>query len=207
MESRRVYHDVANRVTDEALRGVAGFAITSTDRFGQEYHSGMKGSKVRAVLSGIRKRIASRFGSSDRPDGNTGSDSRANRASERAKSGTNHSTAIDELVARDRISKKDIRMATGLQPNEFLVELIHHNDGQMWQGELADVMGWSSSSMSRSLNELESAGEIERRQFGRRKRVFLPESKPDSLSDSRFERTERPESSSETTPPRDRESA
>ena len=98
-------------------------------------------------------------------------------------------------------------MATGLQPNEFLVELVHHNGGQMWQGELADVMGWSSSSMSRSLKELESAGEIERRQFGRRKRVFLPESKPESLSDSRFERTEGPESSSETSPSRDRESA
>ncbi|QLG26400.1 MarR family transcriptional regulator [Halorarum halophilum] len=167
----------------------------------------MSGSKVRTVLSEVWARIAGTLGSSERSDETTGSDPRAGRASERPNPGANHATAIDELVARDRISKKDIRMATGLQPNEFLVELIHHNDGQMWQGELADVMGWSSSSMSRSLNELESAGEIERRQFGRRKRVFLPESKPDSLSDSRFERTERPESSSETTPPRDRESA
>lgn len=162
---------------------------------------------LRAILSGVREFIGARSAPSNRTTAGTETDAEGEGAGEDANAEAKHSTEIDRLVARDRITKKDIRMATGLQPNEFLVEVIHHNGGQMWQGELADAMGWSSSTMSRSLNELESAGKIERRQFGRRKRIFLPESTPDSLSDSRFKRTDSLDSSSETTPPRDRESA
>lgn len=162
---------------------------------------------LRAILSGLRECIGTGFARSNRTNADAEPGVEGDGVGEHANAEASHSTEIDKLVARDRISKREIRMATGLQPNEFLVEVVHHNGGQMWQGELADALGWSSSTMSRSLNELESAGEIERRQLGRRKRVFLPEFKPDSLSDSRFERTDSPESGSETTPPRDRESA
>lgn len=54
-----------------------------------------------------------------------------------------------------------------------LYEPIESHDGRVQQAELVDLTGWSKSSVSRYLCELESDGVVTRIQLGRSKVVFF----------------------------------
>ena len=65
-------------------------------------------------------------------------------------------------------------------PDESRVlRLLHSNDGHMWQGDIANELEWSPSKTSRLLSSLEDDGSIARRQVGREKIVYLPQTVPD----------------------------
>jgi hypothetical protein len=106
------------------------------------------------------------------------------RPQERAYEGENESVSWDELLDGRGISKQRVWMDLGLSPDEFLVELICRAGGRMWQADIVNTTGWSKSTVSRHLGELESSGTIERVQIGRRKLVGVPGEMPDEVVES-----------------------
>lgn len=69
-----------------------------------------------------------------------------------------------------------------MMPDEGQVyRLLHGNDGHMWQGDIANELEWSPSKTSRLLSSLEDDGSIARRQVGREKIVYLPQTVPDEV--------------------------
>lgn len=87
----------------------------------------------------------------------------------------------DELLDGRGISKQRVWMDLGLSPDEFLVELVCRSGGRMWQADIVNTTGWSKSTVSRHLGELESSGTLERVQIGRRKLVGVPGEMPDEV--------------------------
>lgn len=59
-----------------------------------------------------------------------------------------------------------------------VLDVLEANGGRLWQRELVEVTGRSSSTVSRWLCTLEETGAVERIQIGREKLVFLPEHEP-----------------------------
>ncbi len=88
---------------------------------------------------------------------------------------------IDSVLARDEITPSTVLVETGLRPDDFLVAVVRHEGGRVWQGEIKEATGWSAATVSRKLSKLESDDRIQRRQMGRRKLVFLPEETPEAL--------------------------
>jgi hypothetical protein len=84
------------------------------------------------------------------------------------------SSPWDHVLSGEEVSKKEVQLELGIRPPEFLVCLVRHSGGRMWQADLVDTTGWSKSTVSRYLDSLESSGVIERIWIGRRKLVGVP---------------------------------
>lgn len=66
-------------------------------------------------------------------------------------------------------------------PEETIHAILTRNEGKMKQAEIAEMMDYSESTVSRKLSNMESAGTITRYQIGRGKVVFLPDAIPESF--------------------------
>lgn len=71
-------------------------------------------------------------------------------------------------------SEADFVVATGRTRSEALLDLVEAHEGRVKQAELVELTGWSKSTVSRLLSELERDGAINRIQVGRCKVVLLP---------------------------------
>ncbi|MFC6938530.1 helix-turn-helix transcriptional regulator [Salinirubellus sp. GCM10025818] len=89
-------------------------------------------------------------------------------------------TSWTDLLDQPEVSKRDVRVEFGLQPDEFLAQLVRSADGRMWQADLVETTGWSKSTVSRYLDGLETDGTVERIWIGRQKLVSLPEAAPET---------------------------
>ena len=87
-----------------------------------------------------------------------------------------------QLLDTPPVSKQEVYLELGLQPAEFLVWLVRNGGGQIWQGELVEMTGWSKSTVSRVLSSLKSDSVIRRVRIGRRKLIGLPGELPDITS-------------------------
>lgn len=67
------------------------------------------------------------------------------------------------------------------KPEETIHAILTRNDGEMKQAEIAEMMDYSESTVSRKLSKMESEGVITRYQIGRGKVVFLPHAVPESF--------------------------
>lgn len=112
--------------------------------------------------------------------GDEPADGAASRAAESATPSTDRS--VREIVASGPISKVDVVTETGLTPKEFLVAVVRIQGGRTYQKDLVQTTGWSGSSVSRLLGELEADGGVERVQVGREKIVYLEGSVPEGLA-------------------------
>lgn len=63
----------------------------------------------------------------------------------------------------------------GLVPRTYVHRVLAEHGGRMKQCRFAEEYGWSASTISRLLSELEDEGAIERYRLGREKVVCLPE--------------------------------
>lgn len=70
-------------------------------------------------------------------------------------------------------------METGLDLETYVCRALEANGGRLWQQDICERTGWSPTTVSRTLSELEDTGPIVRVQFGRQKLVCLPDSVPD----------------------------
>lgn len=90
-------------------------------------------------------------------------------------------TEIDaEAVTDERghFSAALFHRATGLSPSEFVHLIVERNGGRVPQAVLAQCLPWSRGTASRYLDELESAGAVERVRIGNRNVVCLPSETP-----------------------------
>lgn len=86
----------------------------------------------------------------------------------------------DESVTAGGQSQIDVVVETGLTPPEYLLELLRQRGGRVWQQDLIATTGWSTSTVSRLLQEMETDEQVVRISIGREKLVNLPEFAPDS---------------------------
>lgn len=75
-----------------------------------------------------------------------------------------------EVPARPR----ETRAKLDCTPEECICTLLRHDGGWLWQQEVVEQTGWSASTVSRLLSEMEGDGSIDRERFGRSKAVGLP---------------------------------
>lgn len=75
-------------------------------------------------------------------------------------------------------TQADIVQHVGLTPGEFVLALLEHHDGRVEQQAFTEYTGFSESSLSRLLGDLEAQGLVRRFQVGCRKVVCLPENNP-----------------------------
>lgn len=128
---------------------------------------------VRELLTQIRSwfsgesdtdAAASRVQEPDKGHGGTEADARPEASS----------LSVAEFLDREHITKQEIYLHTGWDPDEFLVAVVDEHGGQIWQRELVEVTGWPESRVSHELTQLEEDQSLERLRFGREKLVFLP---------------------------------
>lgn len=93
-------------------------------------------------------------------------------------------TSLRVILDEERVSKQAVRIELGLEPREFLAELVRHTGGRMWQTDIVETTGWSKSTVSRYLSSLESGDTVERIRIGRRKLVAVPGQMPDCVPDT-----------------------
>ena len=106
------------------------------------------------------------------------------RADGTSTEGEGATTSWDELLDDEGVSKQQVWIELGLSPDEFLVELVCRSGGRMWQADIVATTGWSKSTVSRHLGDLESRDAVARVQIGRRKLVGVPGEMPDGVSGS-----------------------
>ena len=87
-------------------------------------------------------------------------------------------TTIDSVSqaqpATPSASEADFMLATGHTRMEALLELVEAHEGRVKQVELVELTGWSKSTVSRLLSELEADGALNRVRIGRCNLVLLP---------------------------------
>lgn len=71
-------------------------------------------------------------------------------------------------------TQADVFSETGMLPEDYVVKVIETNGGRLKQQTICDITGWSNSSISRILSELQDDGRIHRVWIGRQKVVCLP---------------------------------
>ncbi|GAA0222315.1 hypothetical protein GCM10009000_041380 [Halobacterium noricense] len=72
----------------------------------------------------------------------------------------------------------DFAFESGLTPEVHIVQLLKGRRGSLHQQELIAETGWSRSTVSRLLGEMEVRGEIIRVRLGNENVVYLPDSMP-----------------------------
>lgn len=78
------------------------------------------------------------------------------------------------------ISKADIVSETGLTPEEYLLQFVGMHGGRVEQQRVVALTGWSESTVSQALSEMEAQGLVARVEVGRKKIVCLPEATLDA---------------------------
>lgn len=81
--------------------------------------------------------------------------------------------------SRESLGKADLLRKTGLRPEEYLLRELERVGGHLEQKEIVEYTGWSDSTVSRLLGQMEAQGRIVRVQIGRGNTVYLPEFAPD----------------------------
>lgn len=84
---------------------------------------------------------------------------------------------------RKYTSKAEFVADTKVQPAEYVRRYLDANDGRAYQQALVSHSGWSESSISLLLTDLEESGEVERVKVGRRNIVALPGQLPEDASE------------------------
>jgi hypothetical protein len=83
------------------------------------------------------------------------------------------------------VSKAEVFERTGLTPTAYVKAILESEGGQLRQQGVCETTGWTESTVSRTLSEIEEAGRIVRLRLGRQKMVYLPAEAPDHrVSDS-----------------------
>jgi Fic family protein len=96
-------------------------------------------------------------------------------ANERDRPNSTTESAHESRPATPYQSEADFVVETGRTRKEALLELVEAHGGRVKQVELVDLTGWSKSTVSRLLGELENDGAINRIPIGRCKVVLLPD--------------------------------
>lgn len=132
--------------------------------------------------------------SSEEPDDGTNAEERGpDRGTRDADRGAGDGTTqLRVILEEERVSKQAVRIELGLEPREFLAELVRRAGGRMWQTDIVETTGWSKSTVSRYLSSLESSDTVERIRIGRRKLVAVPGQMPDCVPDTGNSPTESP---------------
>lgn len=84
-------------------------------------------------------------------------------------------SAETDALSADCPTRRDVVRETGLTPEEYLLQKLRAEGGEIRQQDLCDWTDWSESSVSRQLTEMEEEGLIVRLRIGREKIVRLPE--------------------------------
>lgn len=84
----------------------------------------------------------------------------------------------------DLTNRADVVTELGLQPEEFLVQIVENQGGRLPQQAISDYTSWSETLISRVLQEMEDDGWIVRVPIGRKKIICLPERAPASDLDT-----------------------
>ena len=126
-------------------------------------------SWLRSLYAGWKRRSQTSSGSEctrrseDGPDGVDNEVRAGERADDQPAARADAPTSWTDLLDQPEVSKRDVRVEFGLQPDEFLAQLVHSADGRMWQADL-----------------VETNGTVERVWIGRQKLVSLPEAAPET---------------------------
>ncbi|MFC4439018.1 MULTISPECIES: helix-turn-helix transcriptional regulator [Natrialbaceae] len=75
----------------------------------------------------------------------------------------------------DGPTSRDELLEYGFTPEEYVRAVLEQHDGRFKQRLLAEEYGWSSSTVSRLLTDLEKRGVVDRYRLGREKVVCLPD--------------------------------
>lgn len=78
----------------------------------------------------------------------------------------------------DGPTNRDELLEYGYTPEEYVRAVLEQHDGRFKQRLLAEEYGWSSSTVSRLLTDLEKRGVVDRYRLGREKVVCLPDTAP-----------------------------
>lgn len=80
----------------------------------------------------------------------------------------------------DEIERQaDTLAELGLQPEEFVIQLLERADGRLRQQAFTNYTDWSEATVSRVLSEMEADGYITRISVGQENIVCLPDHVPD----------------------------
>lgn len=80
------------------------------------------------------------------------------------------------------LEKADVLVETGLPPEKYVRRGLASHGGRLRQQEVCALTGWSEASVSRTLTEMEEAGQITRIRVGRENIVCLPHAVPGRAS-------------------------
>jgi hypothetical protein len=112
--------------------------------------------------------------------GASGDDSR--RASDRSVSDAEASEkhSREEMLApRAYASKTELVAETGVSPRDYLRAVLEAHDGRLSQRDMCEHTGWSSSTISCLLGQMDDRGDVVQIRLGRETLVFLPDAVPD----------------------------
>lgn len=79
----------------------------------------------------------------------------------------------ESLEAADELTR------LGVTSEEYVLDLVEEHGGRMRQTAVCEKSGWSKATVSRTLCDMEDAGQITRVRVGRGKVVCLPDAVPD----------------------------
>ena len=86
---------------------------------------------------------------------------------------------VDDLVDPDTgPTNREEVLEYGCSPAAYVRTVLAEHDGRLKQRRFSDRYGWSSSTISRLLSDLEERGVIERYRVGHEKVVCLPDESP-----------------------------
>lgn len=74
----------------------------------------------------------------------------------------------------------EVFLELGIHPEELVVQLCRRSGGRMKQQTVVEQTGWSKSTVSRLLSDMEDDGHIVRTPLGREKVVALPGRLPET---------------------------
>ncbi|PSP99723.1 hypothetical protein BRC89_03700 [Halobacteriales archaeon QS_4_70_19] len=79
---------------------------------------------------------------------------------------------LSEASKYSSMSRTELFLETGLTPEEYILHVVR-SEGEIRQQQLDDILGWSQSSVSRLLCQMEEEGVVERVRANRGKVVTL----------------------------------
>lgn len=81
-------------------------------------------------------------------------------------------------LPRSDLTEAEFLVEQGITRDDYLIDLLRRRGGRLSQTEVSEVVGWSPSTTSRRLSELEEAGVIRRYRISRGNVVVLSEFAP-----------------------------